>query len=268
MPHPQTGQPPSLDAVRARIDEIDAELLRLVDERASMPAKVLAAKAAEAGGALAGFGLRPAREAQLIRTLIAMPHPSASPALIVRIWRELMADSLAKQGPFQVVAWGGRDPARIAELARLRFGAAPSLTFTSKPEDAVKAARRSGTVAVLAFDGLSWWGRLLAEPTLRVFAVLPCLQAWGAPSALAVSAVEVEPSGGDQTFWVTDAARSVASIETALGNAGLAGDLMIEAGGLRLFALAGYVQADDARLSALPGRLKGVIGAAPLPFDL
>jgi chorismate mutase len=269
MPYSPTGQPPSLNAVRARIDEIDAELLRLVDERASMPAKVAAAKAAEAGDVAGGFGLRPAREAQLIRKLLAAPHPSSSSTLIVRIWRELIADSLAKQGAFRLTAWGGHDPARVAELARLRFGSAPSLTMMAKPEDALKAAKTEGVVAILPLDGaVAWWGRLLAEPMLKVFAALPCLNAWGAPAALAVAAIELEPSGGDQTFWLTDAAQSASKITAALAGSGLAGERLIEAGGLKLFSLAGYVQAEDPRLIDAPGRLKGVIGAAPSPFDL
>src|SRR5271170_5474264 len=260
--------PTPLEAARARIDEIDAELLRLINERAAMPAVIAAAKAAE-GAAQKGLGLRPAREAQLLRKLLALPHASASPALLVRIWRELMGDSLCKQGPFRLAAWGGRDPARVAELARFRFGAAPPLVMVAKPEDALKAAKTEGTVAILPLDpGALWWGRLLAEPTLRVFAVLPCLTAWGTPGALAVAAVEVEPSGGDQTFWITDAPGPTAAIETAFGELGVAGDLMIEAGGLKLFSLAGYLQSDDERLARAPGRLKGVVGAAPLPFDL
>ena len=39
-------------------------------------------------------------------------------------------------------------------------------------------------------------------------------------------------------------------------------------GGLKLFSLAGYVQRNDARLTAAPGRLTGVIGWAPLQLDL
>ena len=261
-------EPSPLEAVRARIDAIDAELLRLINERAAMPAKVAAAKAAEAGGAAAaGFGLRPAREAQLIRKLMA--GAAASPTLITRLWRELIGDSLAQQGAYRLVAWGGRDPARIAELARFRFGSTPSLTMVGKSEDALKAAKVEGTVAILPLDpGAAWFGRLLAEPTLKVFAVLPCLSAWGAPFALALAGIEVEPSGGDQTLWVTDAVEPSAAIEDALSLTGLAGDLLIEAGGLKLFALAGFVQVNDPRLDSAPGRLKGVIGSAPLPFDL
>ena len=67
-------------------------------------------------------------------------------------------------------------------------------------------------------------GRLLAEPQLKVFAVLPCLAAWGPMSALAVAAVDVEPTGDDRTFWVTDAAYTgaVVPLEYALGVAGYA----------------------------------------------
>jgi chorismate mutase len=258
-----------LDAVRARIDAVDAELLRLIDERAGLAAQVAAAKRAEANGAPLGFGLRPAREAQVVRRLLSQPRQAATPALVIRIWRELMAESLALQGPFRLVAWGGRDPARTAELARLRFGAAPPLTMLAKPEDALKAARESGVVAILPLEpGSAWWGRMLAEPTLRVFAVVPCLSVWGAPAALAVAAVAVEPSGGDQTLWVTDAPGPAETIEAALADCGLVGDILAEAGGLKLFALLGYVQPDDARLASAPGRLKGVIGAAPPPFDM
>ena len=50
----------------------------------------------------------------------------------------------------------------------------------------------------------------------------------------------------------------------ALGEAGLIADPLAAAGGLKLFVLTGYVQADDGRLKTAPGRLNGVIGAAPI----
>jgi hypothetical protein len=43
---------------------------------------------------------------------------------------------------------------------------------------------------------------------------------------------------------------------------------VVRTGGLSLFALAGFYQRDDARLARAPGRLSGVIGAAPEPFDV
>jgi hypothetical protein len=108
----------------------------------------------------------------------------------------------------------------------------------------------------------------LAEPKLKVFAALPCLAAWGPLSALAVAEVDVEPTGDDRTFWVTDATQSLAAIEEALSRDGVAATPLIEAGGLKLFMLSGFYQANDPRLARAPGRLSGVIGAAPAPLDV
>jgi chorismate mutase len=258
--------PASLDEVRTRIDAIDAELLRLVAERAGLAKDVAAAKAA--AGDAGKFGLRPGREAALLRKLLAN-RQGASASLIVRIWRELIGDSLATQGPFRVAVWGGRDPGRAVELARLRFGAAPPLVQVAKPEEAVAAAKAAGGVGVFALAAdTPWWGRLLAEPKLKVFAALPCLAAWGPMGALAVAEIEVEPTGADCTFWVTDAPGSAAAIEEAMSRDGAAATLLADAGGLKLFKLAGFYQANDARLARAPGRLSGVIGAAPAPLDV
>jgi chorismate mutase len=267
MSEAKAGAPPSLEAVRQRIDALDTELLRLVDERASLARVVAAAKRAAGDGDR--FALRPARETQILRRLIGAERQAASPSLVVRIWREMIGDSLSVQGPFHVTVWGGKDPGRAVELARHRFGAAPTLRQAGKPEDAIAQARTPGGVAVCALTPDSaWWGRLLAEPSVKVFAALPCLAAWGPMSALAVAAVDVEPTGDDRTFWVTDAPGSAGAIEEALGRDGVAAELAAEAGGLKLFVLAGFYQADDPRLARAPGRLSGIIGAAPAPLDV
>ena len=267
MSEAKAGAPPTLDAVRQRIDALDTELLRLVDERASLARIVAEAKRATGDGDR--FALRPGREAQILRRLIASERDAANPSLIVRIWRELIGDSLSVQGPFHLSVWGGKDPGRAVELARHRFGAAPPLDQVAKPEDAIAQARTPGGVAVCAITSDSaWWGRLLAEPSVKVFAALPCLAAWGPMSALAAAAVDVEPTGDDRTFWVTDAAGPAAAVEDALSRDGVAADLLAEAGGLKLFVLAGFYQRDDARLARAPGRLSGIIGAAPAPLDV
>lgn len=258
--------PPSLDEVRWRIDAIDSELLKLLDERAGLARSVAAAKQA-AGDT--GFGLRPGREALIVRKLLATPRKAASDTLVLRIWRELMSDSLARQGPYHLAVWGGRDVARTVELTRLRFGTAPPMQVLASPQEALAAARTPWGVGVLALSpDHAWWGRLLAEPRLKIFAALPCLCGWGPQATLAVAEVEVEPTGGDQTFWVTDSARSSAAIVEALGQDGVAAEPLSEAGGLKLFSLSGFYQVGDERLARAPGKLTGVIGAAPTPFDV
>lgn len=256
----------SLAEVRARIDVLDAELLALVDERAALAREVAAAKEASGGYR---FGLRPAREAALLRALLARPREAAEDGLVIRLWRELMGASLALQGRFELMVYGGRDVPGTIEQARRRFGGAPGLTRTDRAETALSAARLMGGVGVLSLNSdTPWWGRMLLEPKLRVFAALPCLAAWGPIQALAVADVDVEPTGADQTFFVSDADGPVHKVIEDFSRLGAGAEFLADAGGLRLYSLAGYYQADDERLRQAPGRLTGVIGAAPVAFDL
>ena len=161
----------------------------------------------------------------------------------------------AKGAPLTV--WG---PASQM-LASDRFGLTARMAAT--PEAALAAARTGGRALMDLTATSAWWGRLLAEPRLRVVAALPD-HGHGLPRALVVQPADPAPTGGDRTFWATDSALADARIVSRLGEAGLAADPLIAAGGLKLFVLAGYVQADDRRLNGAPGQLSGVIGAAPL----
>src|SRR6185436_19895380 len=88
---------PSLEDIRRRLDAIHGDLLRLLDERAGLARAVAEAKAA--AGDAGRFGLRPARETEILRRLLASKdRKHASPSLVVRIWREFISDSLAQQG--------------------------------------------------------------------------------------------------------------------------------------------------------------------------
>ena len=264
-PGPASRRPRTLPEVRAAIDALDAKLLKLIDQRAAFARDVIAAK-----GEDRGLPIRTDRESAVIRGLLARKRDFAGARLIVTLWRELMGENLAIQEPaLNLSVWGGRDPAHVGELARMRFGAAFPMEPAARPEEALAAARRRGGIAVLALDpGATWWGRLLAEPRLKVFAAMPDLTADGPLSALAVGDVDIEPTGLDETFWVTDSARNDRALEEALSQLGFAARPIASGGGLKLFGLAGYVQRDDERLSRAPGTLTGVIGAAPQPFDL
>jgi chorismate mutase len=258
---------PSLDAVRARIDAVDAALLKLVDERASLAREVAEAK--RASGETLALGIRPAREAALLRGLLATPARAASVQLTVRLWREFISDSLVQQGPFHLAVWGGADAPRTVELARLRFGAAPPLECYSDPLAALAEAKQPGGVAVMALGAVApWWGQLLAEPSLNVFASLPCLASLGPQAALAVAAVTVEPTERDETYWASDASEPAAQVGLVLAREGITARVIAEAGGMRLFGLAGFFVRDDARLARAPGQAKGVIGSSPTPLDL
>lgn len=156
-----------------------------------------------------------------------------------------------------LIVWG---PASQV-LAADRFGL--SARMAAKPEAALKAVRDGGRALMDLTPSSPWWGRLLAEPALRVVAALPDHGA-GHPRALLVQRAAPGPTGDDRTFWVTDSPVADGRIVAALAEVGLVAAPLIAAGGLKLFVLAGYVQAEDGRLSSAPGGLSGVIGAAPV----
>ena len=131
-----------------------------------------------------------------------------------------------------------------------------------EPDQALLTARQGGR-ALIDLGARPWWGRLLALPMLKVIAALPD-DAAGVPRALLVSTEAPGPTGDDRTFWVTDSPLSDARIVAALGEAGLIAGPLAAGGGLKLFALTGYVQAEDGRLIGAPGQMSGVIGAAPV----
>ena len=155
-----------------------------------------------------------------------------------------------------LVVWG----AASQTLAADRFGL--TARVAAEPEQALAAVREGSRALLDLTPGKAWWGRLLAEPALRVVAALPD-DRHGLPRALLVQRTEPGPTGDDRTFWATDSKAPDARIIEALGTAGMAASPLIAAGGLKLFMLAGYVQAEDGRLASAPGSLSGVIGAAP-----
>jgi len=156
-----------------------------------------------------------------------------------------------------LVVWG---PASQV-LAADRYGL--SARMAAKPEAALKAVREGARALMDLTPANAWFGRLLAEPSLRIVAALPDHGA-GLPRSLLVQQTQPGPTGHDRTFWATDSGLPNSRILDALSDAGLAATPLIEAGGLKLFVLAGYVQAEDGRLNGAPGTLSGVIGAAPL----
>ena len=78
-----------LHKLRNAIDHIDGEILKLISKRMNLSDEVIDAKNGEAA-------FRPGREAALIRRLASMDS-SMPPAVLLGIWRQIMAASLFRQ---------------------------------------------------------------------------------------------------------------------------------------------------------------------------
>lgn len=224
----------------------------LVEPQADAERLTLDRAVAEAVRLRVAAGPRPSQDADAIalRELFKALSPAATAAV-----RAVLGRIDAASGA-PLVVWG----AASQTLAADRFGLTAS--FAAEPEQALAAVREGSRALLDLTPGKAWWGRLLAEPALRVVAALPD-DRHALPRALLVQRADPGPTGDDRTFWATDSKAPDARIVETLGESGLAASPLIAAGGLKLFMLAGYVQAEDGRLSSAPGSLSGVIGAAP-----
>ncbi len=97
---------PGIEAIRERIDGIDAQLHGLINERALLARQVGVSK--HAAGHTVDF-YRPEREAQVLRAAVARNRSHRGPLRdeeIVRLFREIMSACLAQQEPLKVAFLG------------------------------------------------------------------------------------------------------------------------------------------------------------------
>ena len=243
---------PPLEDLRRAIDAVDDGLLDLVVRRGELVAEVGRSKTDAPI-------YRPAREAQIMRRLLARPSDSGEKDRILRIWRAIMAASYERQGGLRIAA----DPQVEWETA-IHFCPRARPAALGAVEALLKALAGSVDLAVLPtptpFGGAPWLPPLIearrgAAPVF-VLGRLPFFAqpGTGAGEALVVGRGIVDPSGDDVTL--TAAAAAPAGAVKVCFETG--------AKGLSLFAHAEYVRPDDPRLGAAGAVW---LGAYPRPLD-
>ncbi|MCK8785514.1 chorismate mutase [Roseomonas sp. NAR14] len=275
-PAPQEPAGDALAALRTEIDALDDALQDLLRRRAEAVAR-LAESRAKAGGP----ALRPAREAKILRRLLARHAGPLPAAALVRLWREIFAATTAMQAPFAVAVFSqGEDQLR---LAREHFGVSTPLRHhptAARALGAVTAGEAQVAVLPVPDEGApeaDWWTRL---DSLRL-QVVACLPFWlprgeerGA-AAFAVTAGTAEPTGRDRSLLSVEAMgeHSRAHIAQALAAAGLAPRRLLLHRGppgaavppRALAEVDGFVAADDPRLAAATFARIQPIGAYAVP---
>lgn len=274
-----------LAAIRAEIDRLDDAIHDLLLARAALVERLAAS------GVKRGTPFRPAREAEILRRLLARHRGPLSRATLVGIWRELLVGMTSIQAPFSVVVWSPSPGSGHIALAREHFGTAVPVRWVRSTAQVLRAVA-SGEVSVgvlpmpengvNAEDGVEpWWVSLMRGEGagLAVVARLPfvSLRPDGAPdiSALVVATVSPEGSGEDRSLvaFEAPAAMSRAALSDVLGEAGfhLHGLVTHRTDPRPVVCLAeveGLVAADDPRLAALArvGMVRPVVlGAWPVP---
>ncbi len=265
---------PSLDDLRREIDAIDDALHDLIMRRTAVVERVRGIKGD-------GVRLRPAREAAILRRLIARHEGSFPRAVLLRIWREILGATVRLQGPFSLAVHGGADDEGqdCRRLAREEYGAfTPSTAYSTGGQVFRAVYDGSASVGILPLPGEDdaepWWPFLAGEGarTPRIVARLPfggsAGPGGGAAEAIAIARLDHAPSGDDRSYVImeTPEAMSRGGLKDELSGAGFE-SLFITSwrddseprAWLHLAEVAGFVAPDDARLTAL----RGAEGGAP-----
>ena len=188
---------PDLAKIRAAIDAIDGELLRLIEARAALAQAVRDAKA----------GARPAkprwicpeREANILRRLAAERQGRFPLPALMQIWHELIGGMIRLEHSVRLAA---SEP--LAGLARAAFGAVAQVDTQASAQQVLFAVRAETADAGLvpwpeAEEDAPWWRNMLeVSGSLQVSAALPFLRPeYSKPSAVFLAAQPAFPSGDD-----------------------------------------------------------------------
>lgn len=214
---------PTLDSLRAEIDEIDDAIHDLLMRRAAVSEQVRSVKQ---GARPILF--RPGREAAIVKRLLARHGGTLPPEAVVQVWREIIAASTRLQGPFAVAVYAA-SPTEL-DIARAQFGVLTPLMPMSSVGP-VLAALEDGQaqlgVLPLPEDTPDepWWRGCggAGEDALHILARLPFAAANLQPAALLVGSQPFEPTGEDRGYLVleTDGEISRATLSAALTRVGL-----------------------------------------------
>jgi chorismate mutase len=274
--------PATLDRIRRQIDALDDTIHDALMARARLAAEVRAAKGAE------GPTLRPGREANVVRRLVARHAGSMPASVVVRIWREIMTANSRLQGPFAIAVATGAAGGQGIELARDHFGTLTTLQPVGSAARALSAlAEGRAQIALVPLPGDTpedpWWRGLGAGPApqLNVVARVPFAPDRRGGAALLVGRQTFDASGQDRGFAIveTRAELSQTRLTAIFGKAGLtviglpAAHDDPSGGSLQLVELSAHPEPGDARLALVAaalgeGALIRPVGGYAVPLDL
>jgi chorismate mutase-like protein len=280
---PTTRKPKTLESLRAEIDALDDRIHEALIQRAELS---LAVREVKGGG---GAALRPGREAAILRRLVERHRGALPGAVIVRLWREILAASVRLQGPFAVAVASGAAGGLAVDLARTHFGPLTTLHASGSAAAVLnELAEGRAKVGVVALPedapAERWWRGFGVGPGagFNVIGRLPVAAAAPGPAALMVARQPFDPSTEDRGYAVleTSAELSHARVKAALEQATLSPvgfpAAVDDAGGgsAQLIELASRLDDDDPRPTIAAkalgngARLRAIGGyAIPIALD-
>ena len=258
----------NLSSLREEIDSIDEQLHDLIVRRADIAVAVRSSKGNSSFW-------RPAREAQILRRLIARHKGPFPKSTIVQLWREIVSAMVRIQGELKVAVYAPDGIYICKEIARDHFGAGTPLSLHSSARAVLNSVQNGEvTVGILPFPEdekrqlVDTLATMETERRLSVCARLPFvpMAVDHRDAALCVAKIEAENSGDDKSFFVLHTLLKLGRtrLQEAITAAGitllrLVGiNEQLEDNTMFLLELEGFIEPDDARIAHLTNPDHGV----------
>ena len=233
-----------LAELRDRIDTIDAEMHRLLMARGTVIDALISIK----GTSAPGKAFRPAREADMMRRLVARHDGGLPLATVEHIWREIITTFTRMQAEFDVAFDASFEPELMRDVARFYFGFSVDLIPLSGAAAIVAHVEEANDIGLIAVGrpaASAWWRTLTGPTSPRITAMLPFIRAAGRPAdlpAFVVSPPISDPTPPDIRLFAVEAQRFESGSDCAV---------LVEAGNEFLVATAASLE--DRDLARRPG---------------
>lgn len=184
----KSSEAPSLADLRKEIDRIDEGMHKLLIERSEIIDRLIAVKRSHDAGTSA---FRPAREAEMMRRLVARHRGILPLDTVESIWRVIISTFTYVQAPFSVHADLSAGDALMRDSARFHFGfTVPFVAHMGAAGVVAAVSASKGDLGLVpAFDVASaggWWSALEFDAAPKIIARLPFVERPDHPAALPV----------------------------------------------------------------------------------
>lgn len=193
----------ALDQQRVEIDKIDEEILQLLNKRMQIVANVKKIK--DENGEK--FFIKSAREADMIKDLIAKSNENIPNSTIVSIWRKIITSSNMHEQPLKVAIHNPQGLNDYKYLVREYYADfVPTISCNSVQKTILELENKSSQIAVFAEpkdndEDENWWVNLANNQSgIKIFAKLPFFNNENGPNLYAAAIKEMEKSENDITL--------------------------------------------------------------------
>lgn len=259
----------TLSEIRIKIDKIDDKVHDLLMERASLVSSIAEAKRKSNLQVV-----QPAREARMIRRLLARHKGPLPKATVIRIWRELVGSVSLLQTGLSVVVASHKDEvvtSHFWDSAKNYFGSVVPMKKTNSYAGAIAAVRnQEASFAVLPWPELdensAWWTHLFEQhgEKMNIICALPFGNTKKdsnlSVKSIVISKFDFLPSEDDVTFLGLELSSSISrtKIIDILSKSGLVPINLYssrspksEQYSMHLVETSGYVRPEDSVINEL-----------------